>query len=229
MKKEKRRFVVSDIHGCLATFRALLENIDLNKKDELYLLGDYVDRGPDSKGVIDLIFDLQEHGQAVYCLRGNHEQMLLDAWQEEQKLDFWVNNGGRETLKSFACDHPKDIPAKYLDFFRGLDYYFEIDDYILVHAGLNFRHAHPFADQEAMLWIRNWHLSISPTWLGGRKIVHGHTPRQKMIINNFLTKLDEQLVIDIDNGCVFQRPGLGHLCAFEMTSQKLWFEKNVES
>ena len=68
------RFAISDIHGCAKTFEALLDRIALSTQGELYLLGDYLDRGPDSKGVLDLIFRLQREGYAVHCLRGNHEQ-----------------------------------------------------------------------------------------------------------------------------------------------------------
>ena len=69
-----RRFAISDIHGCARTFEALLDRIAFTSQDELYLLGDYIDRGGDSKGVLDLIFRFQKEGYAVQCLLGNHEQ-----------------------------------------------------------------------------------------------------------------------------------------------------------
>ena len=71
------KYAISDIHGCIATFKTLLDKIKFSKEDELYLLGDYIDRGPDSKGVIDHIWYLQKSGYQVHCLRGNHENMLL--------------------------------------------------------------------------------------------------------------------------------------------------------
>ena len=82
-----KQYAIGDIHGCSKTFKELLDKIGLIEGDELYLLGDYIDRGPDSKGVIDTIFELREKGFKVICLRGNHESMLLDALKnrEEQK------------------------------------------------------------------------------------------------------------------------------------------------
>lgn len=74
-----RTFAIADIHGCYSTFCALLDQIMLTREDELYLLGDYIDRGPDSKKVVDLIIQLQADGFAVKPIMGNHEQMLLDS------------------------------------------------------------------------------------------------------------------------------------------------------
>ncbi|MEM9260991.1 MAG: metallophosphoesterase, partial [Bacteroidota bacterium] len=71
------RYAISDIHGCAATFRTALKTIAFSQKDELFLLGDYIDRGPDSMGVLEHIWTLQATGYEVTCLRGNHEQMLI--------------------------------------------------------------------------------------------------------------------------------------------------------
>ena len=102
-----RRFAISDIHGCRATFEKMLtEVLQLQKEDTLYLLGDYIDRGPDSRGVIDHIWALQKEGYQVHCLRGNHEQMLLD---EVDKDGFWYK-GNRATLDSFQIKSNQGIP-----------------------------------------------------------------------------------------------------------------------
>src|SRR5438876_897645 len=108
---EKRNFVISDIHGCLKTFRYLLEDIiHYTKSDTLYLLGDYIDRGPDSKGVIDYILSLKERGYRIYPLKGNHEQLLLDAYEEAPFAEkAWLRNGGENTLKSFGVKNVKSI------------------------------------------------------------------------------------------------------------------------
>lgn len=74
-----KKYAITDIHGCNKTFQALLDKIAFTTADALYLLGDYIDRGPDSKGVFDTIFNLQETGHSVHCLRGNHEAMFLDS------------------------------------------------------------------------------------------------------------------------------------------------------
>ena len=106
-----RRFAITDIHGCAQTFKALLNRISFSKDDVLYLLGDYIDRGPDSRGVIDHIWKLQKEGYQVHCLRGNHEQMLLD---EVASKNVWYK-GEHATLQSFNANSNKDIPKAYIE------------------------------------------------------------------------------------------------------------------
>ena len=222
------KYTISDIHGCLQTFKALLKQINFNKNDELYLLGDYVDRGPDSKGVFDLIWELQQEGYQVHCLRGNHEQLLLDSFQSTEKDLMWKRNGGVQTLASFIKDGHTSIPRNYIHFIEELPYYFEVDQYILVHAGLNFDVPNPLEAQHSMMWIRKWYDQIVPSWLGDRIIVHGHTPTQKSEIELMHSRLDQLPVLDIDGGCVYERYGMGYLCAFELTRQQLYFQRNQD-
>ena len=153
-----RKIAISDIHGCNATFKSLLGKLRLSRKDELYLLGDYIDRGPDSKGVIDTILSLQKKGNTVHCLRGNHEELLL--WAVEGKgadVDIFLRNGGDATLESFGVQRAADIPQLYLDFIENLPIYIESEEYIFVHAGLEFtKGKNPFVHLEKMIWIRNF-------------------------------------------------------------------------
>lgn len=213
-----RKFAISDIHGCLKTFEALLDHIALSTSDELYLLGDYIDRGPDSKGVIDLIWKLEREGYSVHCLRGNHEEMLLDEMQSEAH---WFRNDN--LTRSFGCNNVGLIPEAYHGFLEALNWYFEVDEFILVHAGLNFQIENPLEDRNEMTWIRYWYDDIRHDWLDGRIVVHGHTPYHRSIISKSLKTLDEIPAIGIDNGCVFQSVGLRHLCAFDMTNRKFEF------
>lgn len=223
----------------------LEDQVVLLPEDELYLLGDYVDRGPDSKGVIDYIWALREAGFRVFCLRGNHEQMMLEAAEDPSEAPLWLVNGGQQALDSFGIDNPSQIPAPYLDFVRGLDYYFEVDEYILVHAGLSFsngtnrtdrnpgdflwRMHNPFKDLKSMLWIRWWYGDIDWHWLRDRVIVHGHTPLGDQEIWDMYDSLDESQVLDIDNGCFArQHPGMGQLCAFDLTNRDLYFQTNID-
>ena len=201
------RYAISDIHGCAKTFKALLEKINFTKQDELFLLGDYIDRGPDSRGVIDHIWELQDKGFKVNCLRGNHEQMLLD---EIDKVEEWYN-GEQATLASFEVTQNIDIPKKYIEWMNRLEYYFELDDYILVHAGLNFLRKDPLADLREMMWVRRWYDQIDYDWLGKRIIVHGHTPTKKSEIEDSLKILDHLPVIDIDSGCYYETVSYTHL------------------
>lgn len=222
-----KRYVITDIHGCARTFRSLLGKLRLRPEDHLYLLGDYIDRGPDSKGVLDLIMELSAEGYYVYPLRGNHEQFLLDSISDRYVFDNWAGyNGGHATLKSFGVALVREIPEKYLSFLAALPYYITLDDYYLVHAGFNFDLPDPFGDREAMLFIRDF--PVSEKDLGGRKILHGHTPTPLDVIQ---TKIEEKeaLAYNLDNGCVFRhRPGLGHLVALELNAWELFVQPNTE-
>ena len=130
-----RKIAIGDIHGCNLTFEALLDKLALTTQDQLFLLGDYIDRGPDSKGVIDIILKLQEDGYQVNCLRGNHEQLLLDSNFRTESARIWLSNGGISTMDSFDIEHISFLPDRYFNFFKNLPHYFIEDDFILVHAG----------------------------------------------------------------------------------------------
>lgn len=226
-----RQFAISDIHGCNKTFGKLLEQIQLGTDDELYILGDLIDRGPDSKGVFDRIFQMQEEGYQIHCLRGNHEQLYLDATRNaEAAPGIWEVNGGTETMRSFGVMRPAQIPDPYRSFMAELPYFFELEDYVLVHAGLNLRRHFPLMDSKSLMWIRNWYSEFEDNraeqWLDDRIIVHGHTPISHKETANMLEKVDQLPVVNIDNGCVFagRKPDLGTLCAFDLTNQQLFWE-----
>ncbi|MFN7115670.1 MAG: metallophosphoesterase family protein [Saprospiraceae bacterium] len=227
-----RKIAISDIHGCNATFQRLLEQLSLSQDDELYFLGDYIDRGPDSKGVIDIILDLQQSGNVVRCLLGNHEQMMKDALADVDEEDFkiWLINGGDETLRSYMVNGKPRIPDHHYDFFDNLELYCEVDEYIMVHAGLNFEMPLPLTDEFSMLWIRDWYPDLNRHWLGERIIVHGHTPMPKVDIENQFTHLEKFPVLNIDGGCVHKgkRRGVGYLVAFDLTNRELYFQENME-
>ncbi len=220
----KRRFVIGDIHGCIQTLNALLEKIALTKKDEIVFVGDYIDRGPDSKAVVDKILYLIDNGFTVIPLRGNHEQMLIDALNNIDNFFKWLSNGSMETLLSFGIELPADLPEHYLKFFKSLHYYKEYEDFIIVHAGMNFRIGDPFRDKDAMLWTRCKYIDTKAA--GGRRLIVGHTPTPLAEIKKRL--LDEY--IRIDGGCVYSgiRPDSGYLCALELNSMELFYEANKE-
>lgn len=223
-----KRFAISDIHGCLKTFKALLKQISFSKSDELYLLGDYIDRGPDSKGVIDYIWQLQSKGFQVHCLKGNHEQMMLDSFSNLKSQRNWLMHGGWTTIESFKVQNLHEISRKYIHWLKELAHFKEIKGYILVHAGLNMDFKNPLEDQVSMLWIRNWYQNINKDWLRNRVIVHGHTPVPQAVIENSLKNLATTPAIDIDGGCVFVDDKYQKLCAFDLDDQKLYFQKRRE-
>lgn len=219
-----RRFAISDIHGCAFTFKLLVEElIRPTKEDQIFLLGDYIDRGPDSKKVFDHIFRWQEAGLQIYCLLGNHEDMLLDSLTDMEQRRHWLKMGGTDTLKSFGVDRPEDIPEKYLRFMKDLPYYIELGDYFLVHAGFNFCEGKEklYQDTESMLWIRNWHMELLPKLVDEKTVLHGHTPSPRHLLQELL--IVDTTVINIDSGCAYDYHGLGHLCAFDMNNLEYFF------
>lgn len=230
-----RKFAISDIHGCRATFIAMLDRLAFSQGDQLFLLGDYVDRGPDSKGVLDLIFKLINSGYTIHCLRGNHEQLVLRAQEDQTGLDNWLLTDGKKTMDSFRVDDIRKIPAYYLAFMDSLPLYAEVDGYLLVHAGLNFKLFDPLGDAWSLLTIRHWHEDMRYDWLGERIVLHGHTPITRPTIELLSSELDRYRYLNIDCGCVYADPsfkrdntGLGYLCAFDMTNREVVFQENVE-
>jgi serine/threonine protein phosphatase 1 len=226
-----RIFAIGDTHGCLKTLNAMLEKIDFTADDQLIALGDYVDRGPDSKGVIDRLRKLKQAGYAVEMLRGNHEEMLINNCFYEKQRDQW-DLGDEHTLDSFGIKSLKTMPDEYPDFLMTLPYYRLQDSFILVHAGLNFQYGTPFEEKLDMMWIRHWYDDIDRDWLGDRIIVHGHTPQTTMDTRLQLANWAVLPVLNIDCGAFMRskiRKGFGHLCAFELTEKRLYFQENVDS
>ena len=226
----QRKIAISDIHGCARTFRTLIEDkVHLKLSDELYLLGDYIDRGPDSKGVIDYILRLKALGHTVHCLKGNHEDMMIAGIHNLQTRRNWMTHGGHTTMDSFDADTLQDIPQKYWNFLDSLEYYRTVDQYILVHAGLNFDAIDPLKDTQSMMWVRWWEDKVNWDWLGDRVIVHGHTPTEMQeIIYSLKYTIDVQ-IIDIDAGCyAIHETGMGNLCALDLTHKKIYFCPNLD-
>ncbi|ALJ00841.1 metallophosphoesterase family protein [Rufibacter tibetensis] len=218
------RYAISDIHGCLKTFRYMVEEvIKLKYIDRLYLLGDYIDRGPDSKGVLDYIMKLKQTYR-VYALCGNHEDMLMKARDNDLYLTSWMFNGGKEALKSFRAESIKDIKSIYWEFMEDLELYIELDDYLLVHAGFNFAIPDPTKDRHTLLWAREF--EVDRFKLGNRRIVHGHTP---ITLNQIKFSLNKPVskVINIDGGCVF-KSRMGYLTALNLDTLELLTVPNRE-
>lgn len=223
-----RHLVVSDIHGCSKTLKSLIENkVLLTKNDKVYFLGDYIDRGPDSSGVLDYIIGLINEGYNIIPLRGNHEQNLLDA----------VNDYDTETLTYYVekickspdlLDNEKKVKPKYLNFLENLEFYFELDPFILVHAGINYKIENPFDDKTSMLELR---AAISPG--NGKTVIHGH---QVTPLNTIMNAINQKSsLIPLDNGCFYTKPHkiydytqTGHLCCFNLDSFELILQKNIE-
>ncbi len=220
----QRTFFVGDIHGCPKTFEKLVtQKIGLRKNDKLYCVGDYIDRGVDSKGVIDFILELRKMNYQVFTLRGNHEQMLLDASERRDAIPLWLTNGGDATMESFNISSIEEIEPVYLDFFRKTEFFVRTNDFIAAHAGLNFNIDDPVSDKNSMLWIRGFEADKS--YLDGRQLIHGHTPlvRERVVSQKFTG------VVNIDGGCVYKSvTGMGSLFAIDFYAQKFIEAENID-
>ena len=219
-----RLFAISDIHGCYNPFHELVVNIiKLTKSDRLILLGDYIDRGEQSKEVIDFIIDLRKEGFNIKALLGNHELMLIDTYLEPDQMYLWSMNGGLPTLQSFGVSNIREIDKHYLEFFNSLDYYLILGNVIFVHAGFNDLAPDPFMDKQSMIWECN--LFYRNPLLAGKTIIHGHRPKTIAYVNGLMR--EKSAVIPIDTGCVYNKEtGYGFLSALELNSMTLFSVAN---
>lgn len=190
-------FAIGDIHGCFDKLEALMGILDINfGKDTLLFVGDYIDRGPRSKEVVDYMIDLGRQHDRVVFLKGNHE-FLLERYLKGTETHMFLANGGDTTLESYLKGDGgrKDqiLPPDHLAFFDSLGYYYETDDYIFVHAGLKPRVVLEKQKKLDLLWIRDEFIYSDFNF--GKRVIFGHTPfREPLILEN---------KIGIDTGAVY--------------------------
>lgn len=230
-----RRIIIGDIHGCLKTLQQLLEKkIKPETGDKLYFVGDYIDRGPDSKGVLDYLIGMKESGYNMVFIRGNHEEMLIESFSSKVYFHPWIYNGGGMTLDSFGLSEEeylelpgdKKLPSKYLEFLSQTTYYIELDKAFIVHAGFNFRDDNPFHDLDAMIWSRNFDYDRFKA--KGKPVIHGHTPTNLDSIRRTLFDPERKLV-NIDAGCVYtDYSELGNLIALDLDKWQLFVQPNID-
>ncbi len=222
-----RRIVCTDIHGCYHSFKSLLEEkVKLHPDDNLFFLGDAINKGPFSREVLDYLMAMDQDGYKLSLLRGNHEQELLNVLNGKTGLDIFVSKGGETLLNNFGVRHPGEIPEKYIRFIRGFEHYVELPDFFLVHAGFNFNKVNPFVDSEEMLNIRGYEVDLNKT--NGRRIIHGHSPvALEEIKSTIAEKADKHF--SIDAGCVYHRnPEQAHLVALDLDEWKLFIQPNID-
>jgi len=216
-----RAFVLTDIHGKNDLFRKALKIIGLKKTDKLFILGDVIDRGEDSKGLLDTILLLLDSGFDINCLIGNHEKLFLDAFLDYNKLNLWLINGGNKTLSSFLTSSIEKIPQKYVNLIKSFKYHIEYEQYILVHAALNMKIEKPFSDIQTLIWEREPFKFLDESWLGDRKLIHGHNPTNQSEIQNSIH--NNSPIISVDNGVYMNKEGFGNLCIMELNSMQIKF------
>ena len=215
-------FSIGDIHGCVKQLVALQDKIfdypTFNKdKDLLLYLGDYIDRGPSPKGVIDLILQLQAKGIKSVFLKGNHEQFMIDyLFNKINNLNSWIMNGADQTFKSYdieVAEFIKDgfedqnvdklrniflnrLTKEHIYFFNNLKLTYAMGDYLFVHAGINPEKLFSEQSEIDFLWSRS-NQFFNKDFEYEKIIVHGHTPEKDVI--NFPYR------INVDTGCFFSR------------------------
>jgi serine/threonine protein phosphatase 1 len=225
----KNYWFIGDIHGELKLLERLLENVLKFNPDQIVFVGDYIDRGPHSREVVDLILKL---GTEVTCLMGNHELMMLNAMEDlgygYNPVELWYYNGGEATLQSFGATSffnlQSSIDAHYIRFFKslrmshvvevgnqlkvlathaGISPVIPVEDQIAMHDYRDFNRYmlnHHLDHGESFLWVRDSFINGSPSLWEGYLVVHGHTPVLKL--ERFITSNGQTdfLFLDHDLG-----------------------------
>ena len=205
----KRTIAIGDIHGCAKALAALIDAIDPTENDVIVPLGDYVDRGPDSPGVISQMIELVDRCQ-LFPLMGNHEIMMLDAIESEEVRDFWLGVGGSETLEAYGGSLD-DLPLEHLVFLRGLNRFFETETHFFVHANYDAELSLEQQPDKLLLWEHVVH-TLPARHRSGKTAVVGHTPQGSGEI------LDMDYLVCIDTYCV----GGGWLTALDVETGQIW-------
>lgn len=196
-----KTIVIGDIHGCYDELNELItslkENGEYNKDtDKIVFLGDYIDRGKNSRKVIELIRNLQKENKNVIALMGNHEDMLIGYYADRDES--WMFNGYNETLKSY-----EGFNKQFWDdvaWMKQLPLYHEDENFIYVHAGVDIDKPMDEQDRNTLLWVRDDFIYDGRKY--HKRVIFGHTP-------TYFMGMDEAPVITfadniaIDTGCVY--------------------------
>ncbi|HOP81665.1 MAG TPA: metallophosphoesterase family protein [Fervidobacterium sp.] len=209
-------WAIGDVHGCLNSLEKLIGQISPKDGDKLIFLGDYIDRGPDSKGTIDFLCSLSKTVDCVF-LRGNHEQMLLNVLDNNEDPYRWVINGARDTWRSYGNMQNILTYEEHMEFFRSTKYYHieesvektngDFRRYLFVHAGIRPNVPIERQDPQELIWIREEFILKRHNL--DYIVVFGHTPLEDVLV--------EKDKIGIDTGCVYG----GKLTAYCITNDKI--------
>ena len=207
----QRIIAIGDIHGCRTALETLLEAVNPTQDDVVVTLGDYIDRGPDSRGVLDTLIDLGTRTQLVGVL-GNHEEMMLEVLHHGGSHHAWLRYGGLETLESYGFDGDLDfLPQSHRDFLDNLGDYYVSGDYFFTHAA--YDPEVPLEEQEIeMLRWYSLTAGIPTRHESGRTAVVGHTANRDGEV------FQTEHLICLDTFCY----GGGWLTAMEMNSRETW-------
>ena len=184
-----RYIAITDIHGELGKLESVLSKIETRPDDIFVFMGDYIDRGPDSKGVVDKILKISEKFETI-CLIGSHEYALLHAKSDDYYNYLFWNYGGPATVKSYG-GHFENILDTHGEFFESLKYYYLTEDYLFVHAGINPRYSLEEQCETDLVYIRSAFYNSKHNL--PQKIIFGHTEFSEPLIQ------DDKICIDL--GC----------------------------
>jgi serine/threonine protein phosphatase 1 len=206
-----RVIAIGDVHGCATALDGLIEGIEPQADDTIVMLGDCVDRGPDSRGVIEQLLALRDRCRLVPIL-GNHEEMMLNYLDGRLQPDNWLECGGTETLRSYANSNGKiAIPESHVEYLRSWGDWWEAENHFFVHA--SYAPDLPLAIQR---WnVLRWHSlrsGLPEPHVSGKTAVLGHTSQKSGEI------LDVGHLVCIDTYCW----GGGWLTACEPTTGRIW-------
>lgn len=169
-----RILAIGDIHGCFTALQTLAKSVDFQPADTVIALGDYVDRGPDSKAVIDFLIDLKKKTNLI-TLRGNHEIMMLQSRDDDEYLEHWRECGGEETIQSYGTPDLSGVPSAHWDFLGETIAFHEMENDFFVHANASPDLALKDQPEYMLYWE---HLLDAPAHSSGKRMICGHT-RQK--------------------------------------------------
>jgi serine/threonine protein phosphatase 1 len=212
-----RTIAIGDIHGCAVALCALLEAVAPAEDDTVVTLGDYIDRGPDSRGVLDLLVALDKQCRLVPLL-GNHEDLMLAARSERAALECWLRCGGAETVLSYGWKPGGSqrglaglVPEEHWAFLTGCLPYHETATHLFLHAG--YEPELPVEEQraEALRW-RVTDATTARPHASGKVAVVGHTPQRSGDV------LDLGFLVCIDTNCARG----GWLTALDVESGTVW-------
>jgi serine/threonine protein phosphatase 1 len=189
MTKQKLRYAIGDIHGMLDALREIEGKIARHAARHgddaptVIYLGDYIDRGPDSRGVIDHLINNPCRFRQI-LLKGNHEELAISDW------DLWLDNGGVETLRSFGLTRPP-LPSPIISWINQLKFFHRDGKWFFVHAGIDPERPLNSQSASTMLWIRRPFLDWRGSMPEDVTVIHGHTPERKRIVSHLRIGLDQ--------------------------------------
>ncbi len=209
-----RTIAIGDVHGCSLALETILAKIEPQTDDRLIFMGDYVDRGPNSRRVVEILLELPFRCQVI-PLRGNHEAMVLAGRDAGDPDPFWLQCGGQETLLSYG-GALQDIPEEHWQFFASCRMYFETDTHLFFHANYDPT-KHPRHQPEALTLWQHLSFLVPARHVSGKKVIVGHTPQRNGEI------LDLGHLLCIDTGCFAG----GWLTALDVLTGQCWQANNL--